>query len=52
MTTLHFRTGDVQMREIIKLTNYKRFGVSTKITFKGETKDPGTDDTKPAAKKP
>src|SRR5262249_20454185 len=22
--TLHFRTGDVQIREIIKLTNYKR----------------------------
>jgi hypothetical protein len=50
--TLHFRTGDVQMREIIKLTNYKRFGVSTKVTFKGEAKDPTTGDTKPAEKKP
>jgi hypothetical protein len=37
--TLHFRMGDVQMREIIKLTNYKRFGVKTKITYKGEAKD-------------
>jgi len=37
--TLHFRFGDVQMREIIKLTNYKRFGVKTKITYKGEAKD-------------
>jgi hypothetical protein len=46
--TLHFRTGDVPMREIIKLTNYKRFGSTTKITFKGEVKD----DAKPAAKKP
>jgi hypothetical protein len=46
--TLHFRIGDVQMREIIKLTNYKRFGSTTKITFKGEVKD----DTKPPAKKP
>jgi hypothetical protein len=37
--TLHFRTADVQIREIIKLTNYKRFGVKTKITYKGEAKD-------------
>jgi hypothetical protein len=40
--TLHFRTGagDVHMREIIKLTNYKRFGSKTRIIFKGEVKDP------------
>jgi len=44
--TLHFRFGDVQMREIIKLTNYKRFGVRTKITYKGEAKD----DSKPQKK--
>ena len=50
--TLHFRFGDVKMREIIKLTNYKRFGVSTKIVFKGESKDDPKDDAKPAAKKP
>jgi hypothetical protein len=37
--TLHFRNNDVQMREIIKLTNYKRFGSKTKIIFKGEAKD-------------
>jgi hypothetical protein len=48
--TLHFRQGDVQMREIIKLTNYKRFGVRTKMTYKGEVKD--DPDAKPAAKKP
>ena len=50
--TLHFRTGDIKMRVIIKLTNYKRFGVSTKIVFKGESKDDPKDDAKPAAKKP
>jgi len=44
--TLHFRFLDIQMREIIKLTNYKRFGVRTKITYKGEAKD----DSKPAKK--
>lgn len=46
--TLHFRNMDVQMREIIKLTNYKRFGVKTKITYKGEAKE----DPKQPAKKP
>jgi hypothetical protein len=51
--TLHFKvTGDVKMREIIKLTNYKRFGVSTKVTFKGEAKEDPKDDNKPPAKKP
>jgi hypothetical protein len=46
---LHFRTGDIHMREIIKYTNYKRFGATTKITFKGEVKD---NNTTPPAKKP
>lgn len=36
---LHFLGGDIHMREVIKLTNYKRFGSKTKITFKGEVKD-------------
>jgi hypothetical protein len=45
--TLHFRNGDVQMREIIKLTNYKRFGSKTKIIFKGEVKDQPKDKDKP-----
>jgi hypothetical protein len=50
--TLHFRLNDVKMREIIKLSNYKRFGVSTKVTFKGEAKEDPKDDNKPAGKKP
>ena len=53
--TLHFRFGDIKMREIIKLTNYKRFGASSKLVFKGEAQDgakPAADDTKPAVKKP
>jgi hypothetical protein len=44
--TLHFRQGDVHMREIIKLTNYKRFGSKTKIIFKGEAKDDPKDKPK------
>jgi hypothetical protein len=33
---LHFRTGDVHIREVIKYTNYKRFGSKTRIIYKGE----------------
>lgn len=36
---LHFSTGDVHIREIIKYTNYKRFGSKTKIIFKGEAQE-------------
>jgi hypothetical protein len=36
---LHFRTNDVHIREIIKYTNYQRFGVKTRIIFKGEAAD-------------
>lgn len=37
--TLHFKTNDVHIREIIKYMNYKRFGSTTRIVFKGEVKD-------------
>jgi len=33
---LHFKGGDVQMRVIIKYTDYKRFGAETKILFDGK----------------
>ncbi len=46
--TLHFRSGDIHMREVIKYINYKRFGSKTKIIFKGEVKD----DSNPPPKKP
>lgn len=36
---LHFAGGDIHMREVIKLTNYKRFGSRTTIIYKGEVKD-------------
>ena len=46
--TLHFRFNDVHLREIIKLTNYKRFGAKTTIIYKGEAKeDPKGPDKKP-----
>ncbi len=34
--TLHFTNQDVHIREIIKYTNYKRFGANVKITYEGQ----------------
>ena len=34
--TLHFSTGDVHVRQIVKYTNYKRFGAQTRITYGGK----------------
>jgi hypothetical protein len=42
--TLHFSTGDVKVREIVKYTNYKKFGANVKITYDGkdvQKGDPG-----------
>lgn len=33
---LHFKEGDIHTRQIIRYTNYKRFGSATKITFDGQ----------------
>lgn len=34
--TLHFSGGDVQIREIVKYSEYKRFGSNVKITYEGQ----------------
>ena len=34
--TLHFKTGDVHVRQVVKYTNYKRFGSNIKITYEGQ----------------
>src|SRR6204780_623002 len=34
--TLHFNTGDIHIREIVKYEDYKRFGSKSKITFDGK----------------
>jgi hypothetical protein len=34
--SLHFKTGDVRIRQIVKYTNYKRFGSQVKITYEGQ----------------
>jgi hypothetical protein len=42
--TLHFSTQDVRVREIIKYTNYKRFGSDVKITYEGQQLPTGEKD--------
>ena len=39
--TLHFSTGDVKIREIVKYTNYKKFGSNVKITYDGKDVEKG-----------
>jgi hypothetical protein len=42
---LHFSSGDVHVRQVVKYSNYKRFGSNVKITYEGQeiSKDqPGT----------
>ncbi len=38
---LHFSSGDVHIREIVKYENYKRFGSNVKITFDGKNVEKG-----------
>ena len=53
--TLHFSSGDVQIREIVKYSDYKRFGSNVKITYEGQEvqKAPGDKDkSQPPPDKP
>jgi hypothetical protein len=59
--TLHFNTGDIHIREIVKYEDYKRFGSSVKILYQGQEvpkgapqdQKPGqTPDQNPDQKKP
>jgi len=34
--TLHFSTGDIHVRQVIKYTDYKRFGSKSKIIYEGQ----------------
>jgi len=49
---LHFSTGDIHIREIVKYENYKRFGSNVKITFDGKEIQKGDEgkDAKPQPK--
>lgn len=37
---LQFSSGDVHVRETLKYSNYQRFGVKTRITYKGQVPEP------------
>jgi hypothetical protein len=52
--TLHFSGGDVQIREIVKYSDYKRFGSNVKITYEGQEvqKAPSGKDKSQAPDKP
>ncbi len=50
--TLSFSLGDVKIREIIKYTNYRRFGSKSRITYDGKEVQKGPDQAKPDAQKP
>jgi len=47
--TLHFSTGDVKVREIVKYTNYKKFGSNVKITYEGKEVQKGDQAKNPPA---
>jgi outer membrane lipoprotein-sorting protein len=50
---LHFHTGDIHIREIVKYTDYQRFGSNVKITYEGkEVQKDQTGQEKPADSKP
>jgi hypothetical protein len=48
--TLHFQLNDVHIREIVKYTDYKRFGAQTTITYGGKEVEKGKQP--PAEEKP
>ena len=50
--TLHFSFSDVKIREIIKYTNYKRFGSKSRILYEGQEVKKGTEPQKPDQKAP
>jgi hypothetical protein len=49
--TLHFSVSDIKIREIIKYTNYRRFGSKSKITYEGQEVKKGAEDKKPEEQK-
>lgn len=49
---LHFSSGDVHIREIVKYTNYKRFGSHTRIIFQGEAKNQPNQQNPPPNQQP
>ena len=40
---LHFSTGDIHLKQVVKYTDYKRFGSNVKITYEGQDIGAGKD---------
>ncbi|MBZ5630719.1 MAG: hypothetical protein LAO06_17830 [Acidobacteriia bacterium] len=49
---LHFSGGDIHIREIVKYTNYKRFGANVKITYEGQELPKNQGDQQPGQQPP
>jgi hypothetical protein len=49
--TLKFSMGDIKIREIIKYTNYRRFGSKSRITYEGQEVQKGTEQKNPEEQK-
>ena len=50
---LHFSSGDIHIKQIVKYTDYKRFGANVKITYEGQEIGPAKDGQKqPPASQP
>jgi hypothetical protein len=45
--TLHFSTSDVKIREVVRYSNYKRFGSNVTITYQGKEIPKGDQKDKP-----
>jgi hypothetical protein len=50
--TLHFFSGDIHIREIVKYENYKKFGSKTRITYEGKELPPGEKKDTPQQQSP
>jgi hypothetical protein len=50
--TLSFSLGDVKIREIIKYTNYRRFGSKSRITYDGREVQKGAEQAAPDTQNP
>jgi len=50
--TLHFNTGDIHIREIVKYEDYKRFGSNVRILYEGKEVPKGDQKQPPNQNKP
>ncbi len=49
---LHFKHGDIHLREVVKFEDYKRFGSNVKILYEGKEVQRDPNQKKPDQKKP